>query len=218
MDIKDCKKHKYNFATLQNNSTKVTPTNQLYVKRKSVFIAGTALLGALVVVLDVTFKIAGLKIPFPLFVDLKFDALGIPMLLAYFLFGFFAGAITSGIAFLSITIRSGQAFPAFMKFLAEFVTIIGVFAVLRAKKQPMLERKWKTLSMFSGIALRVIVMDVANVLLLPIFTPYYSTPEAVILIVPFISLFNIIQGAVSVFGGFLLYEAVVLRLPSLKPQ
>jgi hypothetical protein len=72
--------------------------------------------------------------------------------------------------------------------------------------------------MFSGIALRVIVMDVANVLLLPIFTPYYSTPEAVILIVPFISLFNIIQGAVSVFGGFLLYEAVVLRLPSLKPQ
>lgn len=197
---------------------KVTATSQLYAKRKSVFIAGTALLGALVAVLDVTFKFAGLKIPFPLLAELKFDALGIPMLLAYFLFGFFSGAITSGIAFLSITLRSGQAFSAFMKFLAEFITIIGVFVVLRAKKQFMFEKKWKALSMFSGIALRVIIMDIANVLLLPIFTPFYSTPEAVILIVPFISLFNIIQGAISVFGGFLLYEAVILRLPSLKTQ
>ncbi len=168
------------------------------------------------VVLDVSLKAAGLKIPFPLFVDLKFDPLGIPMLLSYFLFGFLSGAITSGIAFLSITLRSGQAFPAFMKFLAEFVTIVGVFAVLRFKKQYMFEKKWKILSMISGVLLRVVVMDVANVALLPIFTTYYQNSQAVILIVPFISLFNIIQGVVSVFGGFLLYEAVILRLPSLR--
>ena len=191
--------------------------SQLYIKRKSVFIAGTALLGAVVVVLDLWLKMAGLKIPFPLFTDLKFDALGIPMLLAYFLFGFLSGAITSGIAFLGITLRSGQAFPAFMKFLAEFATIVGVYVVLRARKQSILERKWKVLSMISGILLRVIVMDVANVLLLlPVFTTFYKTPVAVVAIVPFISLFNVIQGAVSVFGGFLLYEAVILRLPSLK--
>jgi len=190
--------------------------SQLYIKRKSVFIAGTALLGAVVVVFDLWLKMAGLKIPFPLFTDLKFDALGIPMLLAYFLFGFLSGAITSGIAFLGITLRSGQAFPAFMKFLAEFATIVGVYVVLRARKQSILERKWKVLSMISGILLRVIVMDVANVLLLPVFTTFYNTPVAVVAIVPFISLFNVIQGAVSVFGGFLLYEAVILRLPSLK--
>jgi hypothetical protein len=70
--------------------------------------------------------------------------------------------------------------------------------------------------MISGITVRVLVINVANVLLLPIFTPYYKTSALVIAIVPFISLFNIIQGAISVFGGFLLYEAVVLRLPSLK--
>lgn len=189
---------------------------QLYVKRKSVFIAGTALLGALVVVLDVTFKMAGLKIPFPLFTDLKFDALGIPMMLAYFLFGFLSGTVTSMIAFLSITLRSGKAFDAFMKFLAEFVTILGVYVVLRSKKPFSVERKWKVMSMISGIIARVVVMDVANVLLLPIFSPYYASYQAVIAIVHFISFFNVIQGAITVFGGFLFYEAVVLRLPSLK--
>lgn len=192
--------------------------SQLYVKRKSVFIAGTALLGAMVVVLDLTFKMAGLKIPFPLFTDLKFDALGIPMLLAYFLFGLLSGVIAAGIAFLSITLRSGQPFPAFMKFLAELVTIVGVFVVLRATRQSTLEKKWKVLSMISGILLRVIVLDVANVLFLPIFTPYYKTTGAVILIVPFISIFNVVQGAISVFGGFLLYEAIIRRLPSLKSR
>lgn len=189
---------------------------QLYIRRKSVFIAGTALLGALVVVLDVTFKMAGLKIPFPLFTDLKFDALGIPMMLAYFLFGFLSGTVTSMIAFLSITLRSGRVFEAFMKFLAEFVTILGVYVVLRSKKPFAVERKWKIISMVSGIIARVVVMDVANVLLLPIFTPYYASYQAVIAIVHFISFFNVIQGAITVFGGFLFYEAVVLRLPSLK--
>jgi len=189
---------------------------QLYIKRKSVFIAGTALLGALVVVLDVTFKMAGLKIPFPLFIDLKFDALGIPMMLAYFLFGFLSGAITSAIAFLSITARSGRVFEAFMKFLAEFVTILGVYIVLRFRKPFALNRKWRVISMVSGIITRVVVMDIANVLLLPVFTPYYGSYQAVIAIVHLISFFNVIQGAITVFGGFLLYEAVVLRLPSLK--
>jgi len=190
--------------------------SQLYFKRKSVFIAGTALLGAVVAVLDVMFKIAGLKIPFPLFTDLKFDALGIPMLLSYFLFGLLSGLITSLIAFFTITLRSGQPFNAFMKFLAEFVTIIGVYLVLRKRGQSVLTKTRKVLAMVSGITVRVLVMNIANVVLLPIFTPYYETPALVIAIVPFISLFNIFQGAVSVFGGFLLYEAVVLRLPSLK--
>jgi riboflavin transporter FmnP len=189
----------------------------LYVKRKSVFVAGTAILGAAVAVLDVTFKMAGLKIPFPLFPDLKFDVLGIPMLLAYFLFGFLSGIFTCGIAFLSITLRSGQFFSDFMKFLAEFVTIIGVYVVLKARKQSFTEKKWKFLSIISGISLRVAVMDLANVLLLPVFTAFYETPAAVIIIVPFISLFNAIQGAVSIFGGYLLYESVIGRLPSLKP-
>jgi len=188
---------------------------QLYIKRKSVFIAGTAILGATVAVLDWTFKTAGLKIPFPLLPFLKFDVLGIPMLLSYFLFGFLSGSITSVVAWLSISPR--DPFSGFMKFLAEFSTIIGVYLVLWSRRP--ISTRWKVFSMISGILMRVMVMVIANVLLLPIFmSSYYQTYTAVIVLVPLFSIFNVIQGAVSVFGGLLVYEAVILRLPSLKTE
>jgi len=73
--------------------------------------------------------------------------------------------------------------------------------------------------MISGISARVITMAVANILLLPIFmSSYYKTYAAVIVLIPLISVFNAVQGAVSVFGGFVVYEAIVLRLPSLKSE
>lgn len=183
----------------------------LFVRRKSVLIVGTALLGSVVVVLDWVFKMAGLKIPFPLLPNmLKFDALGVPMLLSYFLFGFFSGMITSLVSWLSISFR--DPFSGFMKFLAEFSTIVGVYLVLRARKP--VDKGWKALSMFSGISVRVIVMAIANYAFLPLFTT--TKIEIVVGWLPLISIFNVIQGAVSVFGGFLVYEAIVLRLPSLK--
>jgi len=78
--------------------------------------------------------------------------------------------------------------------------------------------KQKLVASLSGISLRVAVMAVANVSLLPIFSPYFKTPMAVVIILHWVSLFNALQGAISVFGGFLLYEAVIMRLPSLKPS
>ncbi|MDH5783431.1 MAG: hypothetical protein OEZ35_07205 [Candidatus Bathyarchaeota archaeon] len=187
--------------------------SQLYVKRKSVVLASAALLGAVVAVLDWTFKIAGLKIWFPPLLFLKFDFMGVPMLLAYFLFGLPAGIVTSLVAFLSISFRN--PFSGFMKFLAEFSTIVGVYIVLWARKPT--SDKLKILAMISGIIVRVALMAIANVLWLPIFMPaFYPTHMAVIILLPLISLFNIIQGSISVFGGFLLYEAVIRRLPSLK--
>jgi riboflavin transporter FmnP len=187
--------------------------SKLYVERKSVFLAGTALLGAIVFVLDWAFKIAGLKIPFPFppLTYLRFDFMGIPMLLAYFLFGLPAGIVTSLIAFLSISFR--DPFKGFMKFLAEFATIVGVYIVLRKRKPS--GDKLKLLAMISGIIVRVAWMDIAVVSLLPI-VGYYPTHWAVVILLPFFSLFNIIQGSISIFGGFLLYEAVIRRLPSLK--
>ena len=185
----------------------------LYIKRKSVFIAGTALLGSMVVVLDWMSKIAGLKISFvPPLAFLKFDTLGIPMLLAYFLFGLVSGMVASMVAWLSISFR--DPFGGFMKFLAEFSTIIGVYLVLRVH-QPT-SNWWKALSMVTGVLVRVIVMAVANILLLPIFTK--TTTEFVFAWLHLFSLFNAIQGVISISGGFLIYEAVVLRLPSLKPN
>lgn len=186
--------------------------SMLYVRRKSVFIAGTALLGATVAVLDLGVR---LKIPFVLLPYLKFDVLGIPMLLSSFLFGFFSGTITSLVAWLSISTR--DSFSGFMKFAAEFSTVIGVYVVLRARNPSNV--RWKALAMISGVLVRVIVMAVGNIVLLPVFMPtFYKTYDAVIVLIPLISLFNAIQGSVSVFGGFLIYEGVVLRLPSLKHE
>jgi hypothetical protein len=102
-----------------------------------------------------------------------------------------------------------------MKFAAEFSTLMGVYIVLKAKGPS--NAWWKALAMISGVLVRVIVMAVANIALLPVFySTLYKTYDAVIVLIPLISLFNAVQGAVSVFGGFLVYEAVVLRLPSLK--
>ena len=187
--------------------------SQLYVQRKSVVLAGTALLGAVVFVLDWTFKIAGLKIPFPLLPFLKFDFMGIPILLAYFLFGLPASIITCLVAFLSISFRDPTLVSGFMKFLAEFATIVGVYVVLR-KRKPYGD-KLKLFAILSGIIVRVALMGIGVVSLLPI-VGYYPTHIAVIVLLHLFSLFNIIQGSISVFGGFFLYEAVIRRLPSLK--
>ena len=180
--------------------------NLLPFKRKSVYIAGTSLFGALIFVLDWSFKLAGLKIPFPLFVNLKFDLLGIPIFIAYFLFGTFSGFTTSVIAMISIAFR--DPFSGFMKFLAEFTTILGVYIVFKIKKPT--NKRLKIVATGSGILMRVLIMSIANVLLLPIFIPSL-TLDAIIVLLPLIGLFNTIQGVISIFGGFLFYEAVVLR-------
>jgi riboflavin transporter FmnP len=185
-----------------------------YVRRKSVFIAGTALLGAIAAVLDWTFKLANLKIPFPLMTDLKFDLLGIPMVLALLLFGLASGIITCSIGAVSIAIRGPP--NAFLKFLAELSTILGIYFVLRIKGLKSLDsQRGKLLGAGSSIFVRVIVMTFANLLLLPLF--FSQAFEAVLLLLPVYGVFNVLQGALSALGGLLVYEAILLRLPSLKP-
>jgi len=188
--------------------------SQLFFKRKSVFIAGTALLAAAVVVLDAS----RLKIPYPPLPFLKIDALGVPMLLSYFSFGFLSGTITSIISWLSISTHDPLfPFSGLMKFLAEFSTIIGVYLVLRTRRPT--SYLWKSVSMISGVSVRVIVMAIANILLLPVFmSTFYKSYAAVIAFIPLISLFNAVQGTVSIAGGFLVYEAVVLRFSSLRTE
>ncbi len=185
--------------------------SQLLLQRKSVTIAGTALLGTLVFVLDWGFKVAGLKIPFPFLTFLRFDLLGVLVLVSFFLFGIYSGFTTSVIAMISIAPR--DPFSGFMKFLAEFATILGIYLVLRAKRPA--NGWWKATAVGSGILSRIIVMNVANVLLLPVFMPtFYTTYTAVIVLLPLFSIFNAMQGAIGIFGGFLLYEAIMLRLRS----
>jgi riboflavin transporter FmnP len=99
-------------------------------------------------------------------------------------------------------------FGGLMKFLAEFITILGVFIVLKIKKPT--NKRLKIVAAGSGILMRVLIMSVVNVLLLPLFYQSY-TFEAIVLLLPLIGIFNVIQGVISIFGGFLFYEAIVLR-------
>jgi riboflavin transporter FmnP len=188
--------------------------SRLYTERKSVFIAGTTLLGATVVVLDWLSKIFSLKVPFPLLIVLKFDVIGIPAVMAYLLFGPLSGVIACLVAFLSISFRN--PFSGFMKGLAELATVIGAFLILRVKSPPVLHKRKKIFAGISSVALRVVMMAVANVLLLPVFLSNFYTTETVIALLPAFSLFNAIQGIISIAGGFLVYEAILLRLPSLR--
>ena len=150
--------------------------NELYFKRKSVIIAGTALLGTLVFVLDWVFKMSGLKILFPYMPALRFDILGVVVLVSFFLFGFYSATTTSLILMFSIGLR--DPFSGAMRFIAEFATILGVYLVLRARRPA--SNSWKIASIGSGILARVGVTAVSNVLLLPIFmSGFYASSLAV---------------------------------------
>lgn len=175
-------------------------------------LTGTTILGALVVVFDYTLKFSGLKIPFPLFPYIKFDFTGIPIVLSLLLFNLGSGVITSAIAFLAILVRSGELVGSSMKALAEFSTIFGMAIGLRLFKNS--EKLRKPVSIVLGCFTRVLAMFCANLIVQPL---YYGMPfiEA-LLISPYIVAFNLIQGFLGMFGGYLIYEAIKRRFPSLS--
>jgi len=176
-------------------------------------LARTAILGALVVVFDYTLKFSGLKIPFPWLTFLKFDFTGIPIVLSLLLIGLKSGTITSTVAFLAILVRSGDIVGSSMKALAEFSTILGMSLGLMWLKKTKFA---KPVSFILGCASRVLVMVLANFVILPW---YYGIPfYAVLQMSPLVASFNVIQGFLSIFGGYLVYEALIRRVPSLVSE
>jgi riboflavin transporter FmnP len=167
-------------------------------------LSGTAVLGALVVVFDYTLKFSGLKIPFPWLPFLKFDFTGIPIVLSLLLYGVKPGATTSIIALSAILLRSGDLLGASMKGLAEFATILGMTIGLQLHRNVR-----RPLSIGIGIAMRGLIMCMANIVVLPI---AYSMPfEAAIAMIPLLTVFNCVQGAISILVGYFIYEAIKRR-------
>ena len=183
------------------------------MKITSTALAGTTILAALVVVFDYTMKYSGLKMPFPWFPLLKFDFTGIPIVLSLLLFGLVPGAFTSAIAVLAILARSGDFVGSSMKGLAEFLTILGMFLGLK------IATRFKLPASFSlGVATRVFVMMLVNLGLIYMglmrFPPSYSEIP-LLLIILLTGVFNVVQGAISIIGGYFIYEAIRRRSPSL---
>lgn len=177
-------------------------------------LARTAVLGALVVVFDYTLKFSGFKIPFPWLPSLKFDFTGIPVVLSLLLIGLESSVITSSVAFLAILVRSGNIVGSSMKALAELSTVFGMFLGLESlRKMPHLK---KPFSFILGCTVRVLIMVPANLLVLPV---YYGTPfPTVVLMSPLLAAFNLFHGLLSMFGGYLIYEALIRRVPSIASK
>jgi len=181
------------------------------MEKNTTKVVGTAVLGALVIVFDYTLKFSGLKIPFPWYTQLKFDFSGIPIVLSLILYGLTAGATTSSIAFLGILLRSGNLIGPSMKAIAEFSTIVGMAAFInRANKLG------KYISIASGLIVRIVVMNIFNVVMLPLVYPTsYPTIVEAFLFIPFLSVFNLIAGSISIFGGLIIHKALIKQIPSL---
>lgn len=179
---------------------------------KTSTLAANAILGALVVVFDYTMKFSGFKIPFPWLTTLKFDFTGIPIVLAFLIYGFSSGSTTSIIAFLAILLRSGNFVSASMRGLTEFSQILGMTIGLK-----LTGRLGKVMSFVFGIVFRCIIMSVANIIIFPLI---YGMPvESVTSLLPLIAVFNAAMGVLSMFVGVLLYKTLLRRVPSLfKPQ
>ncbi|MEA2089935.1 MAG: hypothetical protein U9O89_04155 [Thermoproteota archaeon] len=178
-----------------------------FLKRDATDVAGTAVLGALVVIFDYSMKYSGLKIPFPWLPYLKFDFTGVPLVLSWLLFELPSGIITSTIAFFAIFLRSGDLVGASMKALAELSTILGMALSFKCFKTS--AKFAKASSLILGVSLRCIIMFFANLVVLPL---YYTVPQlAVIMISPLILAFNVVQGLISILLGFFLYDVVVQR-------
>jgi len=171
--------------------------------RRSLSVTGTAVLGALVIIFDLTLWSLRIKIPFPFFPRLRLDISGIPIVLSLLLYGPFSGFATSTILFLSISFR--DPLSGFMRALAELSTVAGMIPFYtRKSKYGML------MSIVGGVTLRVIVMSLCNMVFLPLLS--ILSWDAAAALLPFIAGFNVMAGLISCAGGYLLYGALIRRL------
>ena len=176
-------------------------------------LTGTAILAALVIVFDYALKFSGLKIPFPWMPFLKFDFTGIPIVVAFLLFGLTSASTTSIVASLGIIARSGDIIGGAMKGIAELSTIVGIAAGLHLAKRISPRRGIRmAAALVIGVVTRIIVMSIWNLLVLPNF---YGIPfNTTIGMLPLLALFNAMQGVMTVVLGYTLHEAYVKRVPT----
>jgi len=176
-------------------------------------LTGTAILAALVIVFDYALKFSGLKIPFPWMPFLKFDFTGVPIVVALLLFGLASAGTTSVVASLGIIARSGDLIGGAMKGMAELSTVVGMAAGLYLTERISSSRAIRMAGMLAvGVATRILVMSVWNLLVLPNF---YGVPfNTTIGMLSLLALFNAMQGVMTVVLGYTLHEAYVRRVPT----
>jgi len=97
-----------------------------------------------------------------------------------------------------------------MKGLAEFATILGIAIGLK-----LLKRLRKPVSSVLGITSRVLIMAIANLTAIYIGVMPLNQDVPLIIVTLLTGVFNTVQGALTVYGGFVVYEALRRRAPHL---
>ena len=183
-------------------------------------LAGSAMLGALAVALDYALKYTGLKdlmsapwaMAFPHLYFLKFDIDGVPIFCAMSFFGLAASGLASTVLGLAIFVRAPHLIGLVggaMKGLAEFSTVAGAYLGLRLPGR----RRWAWTLL--GPLSRAGVMSLANLVVTPL---VFQWPfELALALLPFIALFNLIQGAITTYLGLAVALAVLRRASHVLP-
>lgn len=122
-----------------------------------------------------------------------------------FFFGIIPGTVTSLIASVAILACSGQIASSLMKGVAEFSTILGMAIGLK------LPKRFRMISSFAlGTTSRVLIMICVNLTL--IYVGVTSLPASYagipIMVTLLFGAFNAAQGALTVLGGYTIYEAI----------
>jgi riboflavin transporter FmnP len=168
-------------------------------------IALLAIFSAMVAMLEI-FPIVGIT-------DLKFfpggtpftiDWTGIPIVIVFVGLGMISSVVSILVMFVAIGYRN---FPgAVFKGAAELLTIIGLLAARLIIGNRALSKKTSILLyLVFGAMFRAIGMYVVNIQLLPIFYPAFYTSEAAVVASTILIPWNILQAAINIVGGLLLY-------------
>lgn len=191
--------------------------------KPSVWAATVALLAALSAVM----VLLRLKIPFPLLPFLTFQLSEIPVVIAFFLLGFRAGAAVSIVSWLALNL--GAPFQAIvgplMKLLAELSMLLGLYLAKRLGDRERLGRRELAAATALGAFTRIAIMAAATFTLYYLIFPevylpfagkllgkifgvsFDSTIVVALVIVGLTSLFNLLHTPLSVLPAAAIYKA-----------
>jgi len=178
------------------------------IRNDSKSIAILAIFSAIVIVLEV-FPIVGIT-------DLKFfpggtpftiDWTGIPIVIVFVGLGFISSVISIVVMFVAIGYRN---FPgAVFKGAAEIFTILGLLvARLIIGKKSLSKRMSVSLYLVLGATVRAIGMFIVNIPLLPFFYQGFYTTETAIIVSTVLIPWNVLQAAINIIGGLVLYYLI----------
>jgi hypothetical protein len=176
----------------------------MVIRRDSKSIAIFAIFTSVIIALEI-FPIVGLTDFYTPVPGFTIDWTGIPIMIIFLGLGIFFSVLSIGVMWVFIAYRNfvGAAF----KGLSELLTLLGLIVAKLAMRNRDIDWKWATgVYLISACAFRSIGMYFGNIMLFT-FLLYMPFEVAVVASVAYIP-WNIIQAAINVFGGVLLYKMI----------